>query len=177
MKKNISKLLFAIFFIASSITFISCAGNEPSKKNILPKSGVDTTVSMTPQENSKFNFNSKETSIDSEYLISQLNAKGYEPKVVTATSKIYDKLFFPPQQDVLINRGELSIYQYNINQKLQMTSDYNSMYNYSYLFSQNEGNWIANFHLFKAGRIFVVYDGSDVNIVKTLNEILNTSIK
>lgn len=177
MKKNILKLSFTILFIISSISFISCAGNEPTKKDTLTKSGVETTDATTPQENSKFYFNAKEASINSEYVISQLKSKGYDPKVVTATPKIYDKLFYPAQEDILINRGELSIYQYNVNQKLQMTSDYNSISNYSYLFSQNEGNWVANFHLFQKGRVFIVYDGSDINIINSLNEILNVSVK
>lgn len=173
MRKNIKKVFLGILLLMISISFIGC--NATKTNNIIKKNGDKTLVSedLEPRENSKYFYNSKEALVDADYVINELKQKGYDPKVVTATPKVYDKLFYPAQMDVLVNRGEISIYEYKINQKMQMTANYNDMYNYSYLFSQNQGNWVANFHLYRSGRVFVVYDGNDSNIIKSLNEIMS----
>ncbi|MGL5647391.1 MAG: hypothetical protein ACRDDY_06030 [Clostridium sp.] len=184
-KKIFSGLIVIIIFIVGSLASCDDAkkqvdgiqnnvnqGVDNSKKDIQNKSEASKSKNKNIQQ-----FTSEDIGFDSNYVISELNKKGFDAKKITATEKPYDNFFSVPQELVQLNGGYISIYQYGIGDKQKMQNDYNTINEKGYIVSQNAGNWTLNFHLFEKGRVFVVYDGSDVNILTALNQIFGKQVQ
>ncbi|MGL4875214.1 MAG: hypothetical protein ACRC30_11260 [Clostridium sp.] len=146
-------------------------GADNSKKEI--KNIGDASKSGEKNINT---FSNEDIQIDATYIINNLNAKGFDAKKIQKTDKSYDIFFSVPQESVQLNGGYISIYQYGNNDKQIMQNDFNTMNEKGYIVNRNEDNWTLNFHLFRKGRVFLVYDGSDTNILRALNEILGNQV-
>lgn len=177
MKTGKFKTILFILGIGISVSLFGCNNmkntTDNAKKNV--EQGVESTKDNSLNKSTNENipqFTESEISIDNQYLINELSKKGFDPKKIKATSKPYDELFSAPQEEIQVNGGYISIYQYETKDKLKMITDINSLQSYNYLFNENKGNWVQNFHLYSKGRINVVYDGADQRILTALSEIL-----
>ncbi|WP_195970495.1 hypothetical protein [Clostridium thermobutyricum] len=183
MKIRKFKSILFILGIGISISFFGCNNVKNTTDNVEKnvEQGINNSKNNSNSINKSINknipqFTESEISIDNQYLINELNKKGFDAKKIKANPNPYDELFSVPQEEIQVNGGYISIYQYGVGDKLRMVSDFNSLNNNAYLFSQNKGNWVQNFHLYKKGRIFVVYDGADQKILTALSEILGKNI-
>ncbi|MGL4850455.1 MAG: hypothetical protein ACRC28_16305 [Clostridium sp.] len=168
LKNNLGIIMVIFLMIGALVGCNDVNKGISDSENQIKGIGDSSNAKM----NNLQDFTSEDANINAEYVINSLNAKGFNAKKITATPKPYDKLFSVPQELVQLNGGYISIYQYGIKEKQRMQNDYNTINEKGYIVNQNADNWTLNFHLFQKGRVFVVYDGSDINILEALNQIL-----
>ncbi|WP_024616011.1 hypothetical protein [Clostridium sp. Ade.TY] len=171
MKKT--KLLFIIGLLATSLTsFISCS----------PKQAVDETKQKVEEGYDKAKekvkegvdniFNDDEAKFNLTSLKDDLKAKGFEPKEKESKNNAMEKLFSVSGKILSIKNGEIYVYEYNKDQKDKLKNDLNSIQNNNSIMNGGDIKWNVSPHFYSKGRVVVVYDGNNQEILNALSEIM-----
>lgn len=183
MKKT--KLLIIIGLLATSLSsFISCSpkqtvedtkekveqGYDATKEKV--KEGVDLAKDLADNI-----FNDEEMKFDKQSLKDTLNSKGFEPKQEEdKNSNSMKKIFSVDGKTLKIKNGEIYVYEYDKNQKDKLKNDLNSIQNNGTTISGEDIKWNKSPHFYSKGRVVVVYDGDNKEIINVLNEIMGMPV-
>ena len=81
-------------------------------------------------------------------------------------------LFSVENDDYTINGDKISVYEYNESAKSTLEADLKSITDNGMMINGNKVNWSKTPHIYKKGRIVVIYDGNSESILTALKEIL-----
>ena len=74
--------------------------------------------------------------------------------------------------DYTINGDRLSIYEYDESAKSTLEGDLKSITDNGMMINGNKTSWTKAAHIYKKGRLVVIYDGNNESILTTLKEVL-----
>ena len=175
-----------LFIITIGITFstilFGCndsntSNNEMNEVGELVKEGVDNTGDAITEIGDSGTelidkLSDKSMNYNEDDFKENLENKGYKLKEVDDSKS----LFSVSNDDYIINNGKISIYQYDEKDSITLENDLKSITNNGAIINGNKMNWNKAAHIYKKGRIVVVYDGDNENIITCLKELLGTAL-
>ncbi|MBD7911546.1 MULTISPECIES: hypothetical protein [Clostridium] len=159
--------LFTIVVLLISLLFSGCNAKntiEDAGKNI--KQGTEKVSEDAKDIVSKIKDESMGYSKDE--LKKELAKKGITLEKQDTTSPY----FSVKSEDYKIVGGSLIIYEYNLEDKEKIISDLKTVTENGSVINGTKINWLKAPHIYKKGRVVVIYDGDDEAIKTNLKEIL-----
>lgn len=101
-----------------------------------------------------------------------IDKKGYKLQKVEDSKSI----FSVSNEDYTINGEKISIYEYEKNQKDKLEGDLNTVTENANTVNGAKMNWTIAPHIYKKGRIVVIYDGKNESVLTSLKEILGNPL-
>lgn len=103
--------------------------------------------------------------------------KDLEKNNITPESVPVEKSFFSiDSDDYTINGQRISIYEYNESDSDKLNNDIGTITDNGLMINGNSVTWKVKPHIYKKGRIVVLYDGDDATTLNTLSSILGNPI-
>jgi len=171
IKKRLVPLAFVIG-ISLSVFLLGC-GTKETVDDISKK--VEEGAKKTGE--ATFDLVSKITDTTMDYNIDDLKrdieAKGYIAKEVQEVGKSY---FSVKNTDYIINDEKFSVYQYNKEDKAKLEDDLRSVTDNGMKINGETVNWKISPHIYKKGRVVVIYDGDNETAITEGKEILGPPI-
>ena len=171
----VKKIIFSLAFIIgifSSVFLVGCKTKETGD-NIGKKveEGAEKTGGATSDLVSKITDTSMDYNKDD--LRKDVEAKGYIAKQVEETEKPY---FSAENTNYIINNEKFSVYQYNKEDKIKLEDDIKSITDNGMKINGVSMNWSKAPHIYKKGRIVVIYNGDNEIVLTEAKEILGQPI-
>ncbi|MGG7177636.1 hypothetical protein ACQPU1_08595 [Clostridium paraputrificum] len=101
-----------------------------------------------------------------------LENKGYKLQKVEGSKSI----FSVENDEYSINGDRISIYEYGKDDRAKLEGDIKTITENGTMINGSRMNWTSAPHIYKKGRIVVVYDGNNETTLTALKEILGNSI-
>ena len=166
-------ILFAFLIgIFLSVFLLGCGTKEPvediSKKI---EQGAQKTGEATLDLVSKITDTSMDYNKDN--LKKDVEAKGYIAKEVEEKEKPY---FLAEHTNYIVNDEKFSVYQYNNEDKDKLEADLKSVTDSGVMINGATVNWKTAPHIYKKGRVVVIYDGDNETVLTEAKEILGSPI-
>ena len=98
----------------------------------------------------------------------EIEKKGYKLTEIEDTKS----LLSVENDDYTINGDRLSIYEYDESAKSTLEGDLKSITDNGMMINGNKTSWTKAAHIYKKGRLVVIYDGNNESILTTLKDIL-----
>ena len=187
-RKKIMPLLLALTLGASSLLY-GCgdgdANNDNATNNVQEsvkeraddaKEDVkDTTENAGDRAKSLWD-NVTDTTMDytTSDLQNDLKNNNINPEKVNRDHSLFSDVDSDSYK--LNNDQIIDVYQYGITDNEKMSNDLSSLSQYGMTMNGKEVTWKTGAHIYKKGRIVVVYDGNDGDTITTLNNVLGTPI-
>ena len=171
----IKKVMFSLTFVIGiflSIFLLGC-GTKETVDDIGKKveEGVEKTGEATSDIVSKITDMSMD--YDKDDLKKDVEAKGYIPKEVDDMEKQY---FSAEKTNYIINDEKFTIYQYNKEDKLRLEDDIRSIKENGMIINGVNMNWSSAPHMYKKGRIVVIYTGDNEIVLTEAKDLLGMPI-
>ena len=149
------------FIISIPLVLGGCSMTEKFAGNIKDGGeGLVNKVTDTSMEYTNTDFNKA------------LEEKGYKLKEVeTGTTNLSVQ-----SKNYTLNGETLTVYEYDTNGGSTLQSDLGSIKNDGTLINGKKMEWANAPHIYKKGRIVVVYDGKNESVLTTLNDLLGTPL-
>lgn len=98
----------------------------------------------------------------------EIEKKGYKLTEIEDSKS----LLSVENDDYTINGDRLSIYEYDESAKSTLEGDLKSITDNGMMINGNKTSWTKAAHIYKKGRLVVIYDGNNESILTTLKEVL-----
>ncbi|PRR81348.1 hypothetical protein [Clostridium vincentii] len=161
-----------IIGISLSVFLLGCGTNETSE-DISKK--VEEGVTKTGETASDLVKKITDSTMDynSDDLKKDVESKGYIPKEVEEGGKSY---FSAENNDFIINGETFSVYQYNAEDNTKLEDDLRSVTDNGMKINDTNVNWKTAPHIYKKGRVVVIYDGDNEIALTEAKEILGNPV-
>lgn len=171
----VKRIVFSLAFVIgifSSVFLVGCKTKEIGD-NIGEKveEGAEKTGEATLDLVSKITDTSMDYNKDD--LRKDVEGKGYIAKEVEETEKPY---FSAENTNYIINNEKFSVYQYNKEDKIKLEDDIKSITDNGMKINGVSMNWSKAPHIYKKGRVVVVYNGDNEIVLTEAKEILGQPI-
>lgn len=164
VKKRIFSFLITLIVL---ISFCGCNAKnaiEDASENI--KQGSENTKSNSTDLIEKI----KDTPMDysKDEFKKDLDNKGLKAEKLDSTKPF----FSVKSEDYKIVGGSLSVYQYETSDKDKIISDMKTISDNGTVINGTKISWSKAPHIYKKGRVVVIYDGDNESTLTSLKEIL-----
>jgi len=165
-------ILISFMEIAFAVLLIGCGSNETGED--IGKR-IEDGAKKTNESAFDLGANITDTNMDydKDALKTEVEAKGYIAKEILEVGNSY---FSVENIDYIINDEKFSVYQYNKEDKNKLEEDLNSITDNGMKINNVNINWKKAPHIYKKGRLVVIYDGDNEVALTEAKEILGTPI-
>lgn len=148
-----------------SVFLIGCGTNETAEENIgeTGRTSFDIVSNIT-DTNMSYNIDD---------LKKEVEAKGY---AATKVDEIENTYFSVENTDYIINDEKFSVYQYNEEDRTKLEDDLRGVTEDGMMINTKTMNWNKSPHIYKKGRVVVLYDGDNETVLTEAKEILGSPI-
>lgn len=172
MKKKVLNLLLVLGIILS-FSMIGCSNsNKSNNKENASEAGesIKNGTEKIGEEGMNLVNNIKDTSMNysEESFESDMKNKGFN-LVETEDSKSY---FSVSNDDYILNSEKISVYEYDENEQNRLETDLMTVTENGSFINGSEVKWGNGPHIYKKGRVVVLYDGNSNTILDALGEVL-----
>ncbi|WP_294353842.1 hypothetical protein [uncultured Clostridium sp.] len=176
LKNKLTSLLLAAS-MAFSISLVGCGetvkedvknGAEDVKEGVkdLGDNVADTTENLVDRV--------KDTTMD--YDLSTFKKDLESKGIAISNMDKNDSLFSVDNEDFTINGDRVSVYEYGSGDSEKLMNDLKTITNNGATINGKAITWTAAPHVYKKGRIIVIYDGSNETTLTDLKDILGDPI-
>lgn len=103
----------------------------------------------------------------------EMDKKGYKLQEVEESSK---SPFSVDSDDYTVNGEKISVYEYDRNDSSKLEGDLRTITDNGTMINGARMNWTSAPHIYKRGRMVVVYDGNNSNLLTALQEVLGSPL-
>jgi hypothetical protein len=171
IKKRLVPLAFVIG-ITLSVFLLGC-GTKETVDDISKK--VEEGAEKTGEAAFDLVSNITDTTMDynNDDLKRDVEAKGY---IATEVQEVEKSYFSAKNTNYVINDEKFSVYQYNKEDKDKLEADLRSVTDNGKKINGATVNWKTAPHIYKKGRVVVIYDGDNETALTEVKEILGPPI-
>lgn len=171
IKRKVVSLAFVIGMFLS--VFLLGCGTKETVDDIGKKveDGAEKTGEATSNLVSKITDTSMDYSKDD--LKRDVEAKGFIAKEVEKTEKPY---FSAENTNYIVNDEKFSVYQYNKEDKVKLEDDIKSITDNGMKINGVNMNWSKAPHIYKKGRVVIIYNGDNEIVLTEAKDILGLPI-
>ena len=164
-KKKLLTLVLALC-LATSTAFIGCSKDTVENAGDKIKNGTEDVGEAGVGLWDKVTDDSMTYNEDD--FKKEIEKKGYKLTEIEDTKS----LLSVENDDYTINGDRLSIYEYDESAKSTLEGDLKSITDNGMMINGNKTSWTKAAHIYKKGRLVVIYDGNNESILTTLKDIL-----
>lgn len=175
-----SKLILTILIISLAASFSGCNASDTideTKQNIegtIDEAGDSIKDAGDTVTNE---YDEEMMNLDKEGLIQKIESKGFKVSEITDDEgDIYGNYKFSvPKDELLVNDQRIALYVYP--NKEELDKDVRNIENNDYLVDGTKINEANPPHIYRSGKLMVVYSGSNTEINNLLMDIFKSKIK
>lgn len=173
-KKKIFSILLASTLVFSTTSMLGCGKNntttdDGNKNNSVSEDIKDTTDETVGETEKLFD---KVTDRTMEYTAADLKTKLEEKGYDVTKEKDTEHFFTTDGKAYDVDGDTLYVYEYGESDTSAIETDINSIDIKGNKIGEKNVTWKATPHMYKKGRVVVIYDGDNKDVINTLKETL-----